>query len=342
MKAVLALTGENETLKRAALADLLKDISKDEVFTYFAGDYKDEEKLSQIFAQCRESPLFTSHQIVVVKDVQEFLSGKKVTKDTSAPTFPNLLYKYLENPNPDTALILYESKTSEEGYKKKRAKKGAKESFDKKDGNLPNWDDAILEQIENKGEFQFFEKTNETGLLKYIHDRLKNAGIRYDSELAGELLVLSGSDMEQLEGMLIQLIDYAEVSKAVNAEDARKLLSSSHNLGKYDLNSGVFTLDTGKALRALNDLKITGEEPAVLIGSLLYSAQDLWEYIATKNTINKGKYYYLSQYARKVNLKFLSSLFETLKNAEIANKSLGADFAYLELEKFVLINAGSK
>jgi len=308
MKPVTALTGANETFKRERLGELLKKIPKDEITTYYAGEYLDEKKLPVIFSQCRETGLFGQNNVVIIKDTDEFFTGKK--KDKDEISFPNFLEKYLENFNPDTSLILI--------------------------GEKPDWGNDIKSRIEEIGEIIDFKQPYESDILNYARKKLRDNDIAFEADLPEFIHSLTGNDIEQVEMMMGLIINFCINTKTITVEEARTILSNSHNLGVFDLIDGIFKKDVKKAVHALWDLKLVGEALIMVNAMVLKTSKNLWNYLATKETSKTGRNYFLWEYSKRSDLKFVSTVLDTVKRVELRIKSVHEDLAFIELEKFIL------
>lgn len=308
MKQLTILTGANATYRREYLEKLLRDVPRDELTVYHSTEFdEDEQKTAAIFSQCRESGLFGARNVVVVK---KDLKDKAGSDTQFAAPFLKALQKYLAAPNPDTWLII----TAE------------KFSADLSECPIPERD------IEQKD----FKPLRDKETLDYIERRFADAGIRPDPRVPSFLYSLCSGDLEDIARMIELGVQYAAADKTLSFDSARGLFASTHGSDSYDLMEGIFLRNVKDAAHALADMRIQKKEIPPLLGLLQSNAKSLWNYLAQKSTSMKGRDYFLSQYARKCDLKFVSSVIDLTARTEKRLKTMGDDFAWQELELFVL------
>lgn len=305
---ITALIGPNEVYKREYLKKELRKIPPDEISTYFA----DEVEPGVIFAQCSQDSLFGSSNIVVVKNIDAM-------KDRVRKDFEEALEKYLAHVNPSAVLFLLAEKFNAD----------------------------LTSRIRDNGQVFEFKKPYRNELLKYVTEKLEDASIQFDRELPDFLVTITNEDGEQIEMMVELILNYAYKSKNITLEDAKQLLSRSHNMDIFDFLEGLFQRDKKKALSALNDLRLTGDPVTKITYMILRSAKNLWGYLALKNKadassvlkIKPFEVKVMSEYSRYSDMKFVSSVLELARSVEVKTKSMGEEFVYLELENFILSSA---
>jgi DNA polymerase III delta subunit len=304
---ILSLTGQNETYKRDYLENLLAKYSREDVTVYFA----DEVEPQVIFLQCSQDSLFGNENVVVVKNIDALSKTKK--------DFDEKLSDYLDHPNPNCLLILLSGKLNS----------------------------GILKKIKETGEVVEFKKAYKSDLIRYISDKLSGNNIRFDLQLPDFIVSLANEDSEEIDMMLRLLIQLSGETKTLTLEDAQKLLSRSTNMNIFDFIGGLFRKDAVKALHALSDLRLLGETPTRISYMLLRTAKLLWGYFALSDKsmaldelqIKPYELKMLSEYARIIDLKFVSAVIELIKRVEIKTKSMSEEFAFLEIENFILSKA---
>lgn len=308
MKPILALTGPNDAFKRDYLDKELKNIPGDDIAVYYA----DETEFETIFMQLYQNSLFGANNVVIVKNISA-LSEK------SKKLFEEKLIKYLDQHNADAILILLTDKFSLE----------------------------TMAKIDDKGEVVEFKQPFKNDLIRYIQDNLYKNAVQFDDEIPDFIVNLTNEDSGDVEMITEMLIEFSQNSKLITIEEAKSLLSRSHNMNIFDLIDGIFERDIRKAINALNDLKLQGEPITKINYMLLRSTKNLWGYLTLKNKSEassklKIKPYeskMLGIYARKADLKFASSIFDMIKRVELKIKTMADEYAFLEIENFIIKTA---
>ncbi len=301
MKPIIALTGPGEITKKEELNNILKDINKKDISIYYA----DETEFGFIFSECLQNSLFSTRNVIVVKNIDAL-------KDSEKKKMEDALVNYMDSINPNTILILVSEEFSQ----------------------------RVAKKIQETGELIECKKMYKNDLLRHINIQFKEKGIKYEQELPDFILYLSNDDEWESENMLQSLLAFAEKGKVISIEEAKALLFRSGNLTIFDLIDGIFEKNMKKAILALSDLK-KGDEPVThIIYMIMRSAKLLWSYLSLKEKNDTAdqmriKPYELKrirEYARTSDLKFLSRIFEFLSSLEIKAKSMQSDFSYLEIE----------
>ncbi len=308
MKPIVILTGPNEAFKRDFLSRNLKNFSKEEITVYYA----DETGFDEIFSQCGQDSLFSSNNIVVVKNLD-------VLSEKSRNDFEDRLNNYMDHLNPAASLWILTPEVNPDIISRVRAIGG--------------------ETVE-------FKKLYKNELIRYIREKLAENSIEFEDEIPDFIVSMANEDSEEADLLLNMLITFSRNSKKVAIEDARKLLARTPNMDIFDLIEGIFMRDLKKALNAMSDLRLTGEPLTRLNSMLLRTARHLWGYFAVRDKsklvqilkIKPFEVKMLGTYAGFVDMKFVSAVFELVKKIELKIKSMHEDFAYLELENFIIVN----
>lgn len=307
MKQVYLLTGPNEVSLRDFTDDLCKDIPKDNIQTYYA----DDTEPGIIFSECAQSSLFGNRTVIVVR---------KIGALTKKNEFQEKLLNYLESPNPDNTLIL------------EWEKPGAK----------------VVAKINGYKHFEKheFKKLYDNDLMRYARNKFIEAQIKFEESVLDYLLMLTNKEIEDLAMNCRMLIDYAGEGKELTLEQAKQVLSRSHNLSVFDFLDALFLGKKATALSALQDFKLSSDHHILgLLALMMKEAVMIWTYLTRKGkTNNIAQELGISSFrlkkviekANHVNLKFISAVFELIESIEIKSKSMSEDFAYMELENFIL------
>jgi DNA polymerase III delta subunit len=320
MKTIYLLTGENEVYKNEFVDGLIKDVSRDDITIYYA----DEANANVIFNQCIQNSLFGSQNVVIVRNVDNM---KKTSSEnhSSLEEFTSLFSAYIKNPNPDTMLIV---------EWKDPSKKIQNEFTGRKDLEIKNFRKAYEREVES-----------------YIRRKFGEEKIGVDEETVDLIVELANGDIETVSMYIKLLTEYAGDDGTISYEDTKAALSRAGNAGIFDFLEAFFSKDARKSLITLSDMKLDKNSSVIAVNAMIMkTAQNLWGYLALRNKpnleellgIKRGQLHYLRQYARFVDLKFVSEVINLASDVEIKSKTMPEDFAYLQIEAFILENMGAR
>lgn len=300
MKPITLLTGKNDILKDEYLKNLLASFSEDEIFKY----YLDEVEVSTIFAEIEGGSLFNQRIVIILKNFS--LAKESVKKEVLKRLEEFAIHPY------DFCFII-----------------------------LLTDEDEIFLSGENV-EIVEFKRAFRKDVIFYAKAKLREANISYEDDVVEYLVDLAMENMEYVQKMLEIIINYGKDKLSI--EDLENLFTRVGESSVFDFIDSVFRKEVKRAYQSLCDLKEKGET-ITQVNYLLYRmAKLMWNYLSTKNEKVltekfKVKYFELQKiknYSKFIDLKFLSRVFELTKEVEIKSKTMTSDFAYLELEKFVL------
>jgi DNA polymerase III delta subunit len=300
VKPITLLTGKNDILKDEYLKNLLASFSEDEIFKY----YLDEVEVSTIFAEIEGGSLFNQRIVIILKNFS--LAKESVKKEVLKRLEEFAIHPY------DFCFII-----------------------------LLTDEDEIFLSGENV-EIVEFKRAFRKDVIFYAKAKLREANISYEDDVVEYLVDLAMENMEYVQKMLEIIINYGKDKLSI--EDLENLFTRVGESSVFDFIDSVFRKEVKRAYQSLCDLKEKGET-ITQVNYLLYRmAKLMWNYLSTKDEKVltekfKVKYFELQKiknYSKFIDLKFLSRVFELTKEVEIKSKTMTSDFAYLELEKFVL------
>lgn len=308
MASVYLLTGENEVFKRKRIEELVAPFDKENVQNLYAA----EHEAGEIFAQCYQSSLFGGRTAVVVRNIGEL-------KDSPAKNFSKSLVRYLDSVNDDVLLILDWNSPSSEAAKKMKDTKS-----------------AITEE---------FKTVYRNGIADYIRRYFLANNVRYDRDVVDFILDMTNESIEDADTVCRNLAAFAGRDTPVTVEDARDMLANASKMTVFDLMDGIFKRSVAPALRALNDLKLNSEPVLMINAILLKTARNAWGLLTVRgseaevqNALGVRGYPFkkLKEYERFVNLKYISRIFELVRELDIRAKTMPEEFAFISLENFIL------
>lgn len=318
MKPIILLTGSNEVFRKEYSDKLIKNIPREEITIYYA----EETASNVIFAQCIQNSLFGSNNIVIVRGVEEMSAQKREGRSTKKE-FAEAFHKYIDDHNHNTTLIVEWDKPSEK----------------------------IKKAVRNKKDFEIkaFKKIYKDEIIVYIRRKFQDENIHIENGVVELLAELANDDIGQVSMFVRILCDYVSDTKKLSVEEVHQALSRSGNMQIFDFLGAFFMRDTKKALYGLTDLRNTKGQSVLAINTMiLRTAKQMWGYFAMSRTshnlvqalkISPYQLKFLRDYAKHIDMKFVSGAIDLVKRVEHIAKSMVEDFAYLEIEKFILEQA---
>lgn len=214
--AVYLLLGDDEDRKKRSVEKLRRGRSPD---AYEAAESSPEEVVSA----CNSYSLFGDGAFVVVRNLDAWNAAQKAK-----------MLPYLQNPSPETDLVMLGSKL------------GAREK--------------LLSAIKESGEVHTFEQPTGRALVKWVVGYAKKQGLDLPEDVAGFLSERCSEDKTRLAREAEKLTLYVE-DRSATKEDVEALCTP-------DLQSNIFAFvdalangERGRALKLLEELLSTGEPP---------------------------------------------------------------------------------
>ena len=214
--AVYLLLGDDEDRKKRSVEKLRRDRTPE---AYEAAESSPEEVVSA----CNSYSLFGDGAFVLVRNLDAWNAAQKAK-----------IVAYLQNPSPETDLVLLGTKL------------GAREK--------------LLSAIKESGEVHNFEQPTGRALVKWVVGYAKKLGLDLPEDVAGFLAERCSEDKTRLAREVEKLSLYVGDRSATN-EDVEALCPP-------DLQSNIFAFvdalangEQNQALKLLEDLLSTGEPP---------------------------------------------------------------------------------
>lgn len=214
--AVYLLLGDDEDRKKRSVEKLRSGRTPD---VYEAAESSPEE----IVSACNSYSLFGDGVFVLVRNLDSWNAAQKAK-----------IVDYLQNPSPETDLVMLGSKL------------GAREK--------------LLTAVKESGEVHNFEQPSGRALVKWVVGYAKKQGLDLPEDVAGFLSERCSEDKARLAREVEKLSLYVE-GRSATKEDVEALCPP-------DLQSNIFAFvdalangERGRALKLLEDLLSTGEPP---------------------------------------------------------------------------------
>lgn len=179
-------------------------------------------------------------KVVVLKDCY-FLTAEKGNSDIDHDV--DALENYIDNPNPDTVLLLIVP-------------------YEKLDGRR-----KITKTLKKK--CQVFEMgISDKELPRWLQDQVIQRGYKIDTKASQKLISLVGNNLSTMTHELNKLCLYKAEKKIITEEDVHLLVTKSTEENIFDMIEKVSRRQIGAALQMLKDLYIQKEDPIKIVALL--------------------------------------------------------------------------
>ncbi|MDD4036669.1 MAG: DNA polymerase III subunit delta [Bacilli bacterium] len=179
---------------------------------------------------------------------------KSIEHDTDA------LLKYINNPNPDTILILTINDKLDERKK-------------------------IVKQLKEVCKVYSFNKLDSREVGKIVSDVIKEDGYIISNEDLNYLLLRTGNNLNMIMNEVSKLKLYKVADKEILRKDIFELVSKNSEDNIFDLIDSIINKDYKRVFEIYEDLLLKGEEPIKIIILLANQIRIIYQ---TKVLIKKG------------------------------------------------------
>ena len=210
----------------------------------------------EALSAAEQLPFGDERRVVLITDL--FLSTNRLTtslKDNAE----EVIGRYLDNPCESTVVVFVASEFD------KRLK--ASKMFEKK---------AVAVE---------FKPFDQGEAVKWVRDKMRQAGVEADQRTVDLLVSLAGVDAGKLEVEVGKLVTAALPETVITYELVERLTKHSRVLSNFDLTDHLVAGRQESALAAMRKILDDGAEPVMLLGLLSYNFRQL--YVA-KELMNEG------------------------------------------------------
>jgi DNA polymerase III subunit delta len=264
--------------------------------------------------------LLSDKKIVIGYDAYFLSSDKKSDIDHNT----DQLLKYLDNPNPDTIVILVVIGKLDERKK-------------------------IVKDIKNKINYFEFNKLKEHELNEFVYNQFKNQNYNIRKEDVNLFLDRAGTNLQRIDQEIKKLMLYRLEEKTILKEDITELVTKIIEDNIFDLVEAVVNKNKAKIFEIYNELINHKEEPIKIIVMLanqfrliyqtkvLYSQGYTEKDIASKLNIHpyriKLAYQKGNRFKEEDLLKYLRSLADLDINIKsgLIDKNISLELFFLQL-----------
>ncbi len=296
-------------------------------FRRFYFDSDDDHSWQEIIDEAKSSSFFLQSRkllIAVIRDQKKILPSKSDI---------DLITKYIEDPNPNTILIIYLSlNLTMDDFKTLRKSKIGKLLNILASGSVNSVD---------------LDKITDRQAREYIKSYLKANGISITASAVEKLLEIKGDDfisiLHQLDKMVIADIQ----DNSIDSEDIDEVITGIEAHSIWDLTEAIEKEDAGQYLKILQYLFTNGIKPTLIIGTLIthynkiFTAKFLLERNFSLGDVGKvlnQPTFFLKRFIGLVNSfssKRLKHILKIVYKLDFESKTIGESSAKVLLENFI-------
>lgn len=240
-----------ETFFIDKLFEKLENLARKKSIT-FTKISSNDYKLNDILEFVNQNPLFSSEQIIVVKDFGKLIKSSSSkegeddddsSKSAKSSVTIKLFLEYLKNPNPSTYLVLTHP--------------------DRIDMRLKFYKDAskLIPFFQSK-------KIYEREIFEFIEEKFREKKIQIDNKTVEYIFKTVGTNLYDIESELNRLFISIEGSKKVDIETIKKFIIPVRKYSIFDLLNAFRDKDISSALEIGLNL-INNNSPLVYIITML-------------------------------------------------------------------------
>ncbi len=235
--AAYLLTGDDESILRSAVQDLVHRLIGDGDRTLMVDEFDSEEyELRSVVDAAQTPPFLTETRIVVGRGIGRF------TTEELAP-----LVNYLADPLPSTELVLVAG-----------------------GGRIPK---SLTDAVKQTGGIT--SNTTPPSRPKdrqaWIAEKAEEAGVRFDPSATMRVATWLGEDIGRLDGILATLVSTYGTNRRLAAADVEPFLGEAGGVPPWDFTDAVDAGETTKALTLLGRMMGAGERHPLQVMAVLHN-----------------------------------------------------------------------
>ncbi len=235
--AAYLLTGDDESILRSAVQDLVHRLIGDGDRTLMVDEFDGEEyELRSVVDAAQTPPFLTETRIVVGRGIGRF------TTEELAP-----LVNYLSDPLPSTELVLVAG-----------------------GGRIPK---SLTDAVKQTGGVT--SNTTPPSRPKdrqaWIAEKAEEAGVRFDPSATMRVATWLGEDIGRLDGILATLVSTYGTNRRLTATDVEPFLGEAGGVPPWDFTDAVDAGETTKALTLLGRMMGAGDRHPLQVMAVLHN-----------------------------------------------------------------------
>ena len=331
---IVFIFGEEDLLIENAVDALLKKVLVNDTdrfnFDTFDGDDSSSD-IATVIDVCRSYPMMSAKRVVLAKRFEKYFSGRASKKIEQSP-----LSKYLENPSPDTFLII----TSELEAAKdisKFIKEGKNQIVAKKIASLKYPFNYLLENhqcIE-------YPKIPESEYPKWIINKFKQLGKSINENAAQLIAAHCRQTLRDINNEINKLDTFTIDKKSISEDDVLMLVGSTREYNVFELQKAIGERNLIKSVNIMNKMLANDRQEMLILTILTKFFTVLWKLsdessagvnpfqLATKVGIFST---HLNEYlsaVKRYSPEDLENCFVVLAETDLQLKSSGTDNLYV-------------
>lgn len=294
--------GASEYILRKEINKLLAKIKVDE-FNVVKYDLL-ESDFNDVIEELQTISFFSGQRVVLVSSILELYKLDEYDQQR--------FISYLENPNPDTVLIMYSSQINES-------------------------EEPITRALNLYAKMVKLQEINKKELPNIIKKSFHEEDYQINDQAVNELIERTNGDYQAIEQEITKLKLYAYDQKNITVSAIRLLVSKNLDDNIYELSSAIINKDRTKAIQIYYDLLVSNVQPVTIVGylstrvrelihtSLLLSRNYSQDMIAKHFQISDARAYYMVSNAKEVGVEKLERYLEQLADLDFDIKSGNID-----------------
>lgn len=240
---VYLFSGDDVFRKQETVKQIIAALKVDD-FNLNQTDCQQTKDIGEVLILANTMPAFADKRVIVINNID------KLTKNPLTA-----LLNYLENPLASTCLVLLHN-----DYKK----------FKK--------DKALVSALSEDSAEVLFDELKGASLHKWIKDCFAEKGLKVSENIVFMLEEIAGADLTaltmEIEKLALLLIKRED--KTVTEEDLLSSVGYSKEENPFALNNAVLSLNKREALKIIDNLLKSGEEPIAILNKISNPAMKLF------------------------------------------------------------------
>jgi DNA polymerase-3 subunit delta len=235
--AIYLLTGDDESLVRTAVSDLVHDLVGDGDRSMMVDEFDgDEYELRMVVDAAQTMPFLTDSRIVVARDVSRFNADELAA-----------LLRYIDDPLETSELVLAEGG----------------------DGRMSK---KIVDAVKASGTIIATAPPKKAGdRAGWVKEQIRHAGLTIDGRALHRLIDWLGEEVARLDGLLSTLVGAFGEGARIGDDDLEPFLGEAGGVPPWDLTDAISGGDTAEALRLVRRMIHGGRRHPLQIMSILHT-----------------------------------------------------------------------
>ena len=238
---LLCLYGEETFLVRKAVESLRQAVFPDGHDDFNDSVFQGKElKAEQVIDTAQTLPMFAARRLVTIRDAQliPVIEQEK-------------LLPYLDNPAPETCLLLVADKID------------SRRKF--------------FQHYKKKGELVEFRPLTERDLPNYLKKRLSAQNVEIAADALNLFCSMVSTGLNEVHSELDKLLTYMGSATLIDVKDVHAVVSRGRAENVFELGNAVGRGDIAAALRLVSRLAAAGEAPLKILSLLTRHFRQLWK-----------------------------------------------------------------